>query len=53
MQAQVIKALDADGDGEITEKDLATWSNRALELAQYNLPSGGGFVTGLMLGVRW
>jgi len=44
--------LDADKDGELTEKDFMLLWRRFLDIMSYNVPGGGGFIAGLLVGIR-
>ena len=44
--------LDADKDGDLTEKDLVLLWRRFLGVITYNVPGAGGFVSGLLVGIR-
>lgn len=52
VHKDVVKVLDVDGDGKLTEKDVHSAWEKLLEVAQFNLPSTSGFVAGLVLGLR-
>jgi len=51
--ADGLKAIDTDGDGKITSKDLRVYAKKALHILMYQLPSGGGFISGLLYGMRF
>eukprot|EP00127_Corallochytrium_limacisporum_P003972 Clim_evm21s156 gene=Clim_evmTU21s156 len=45
------RELDRTGDGRFDQDDLKYYIKRGLEILQYNLPGGSGFVAGLMYGM--
>lgn len=51
VEKDVITAVDPDGDGKITKKDLKIWFDRLLVTLKYNLPSSAGFSAGFVLGI--
>lgn len=44
--------FDVNGDGKIDMQDAENLYAQAMEILQYNMPSGGGFATGVVLGLR-
>ena len=48
----VLRVLDADGDGELTEKDVSLHWDFLAEILEFNLPSASGFSGGFLLGIR-
>jgi len=46
-----VTILDADGDGEITAKDLAIYWRQARGVLEHAVPSAGGFAGGMVLGL--
>jgi uncharacterized membrane protein (Fun14 family) len=53
VQSSLITALDADGDGEVTVRDLKTHLGRIIDVLGFNLPSGAAFGTSFVLGLRY
>ncbi|DBA04142.1 TPA: hypothetical protein N0F65_004250, partial [Lagenidium giganteum] len=51
VESDVIRAVDPDGDGKLTQKDLKHFWNKFMNLVQYNLPSSSGFAGGFVIGV--
>ena len=51
MQGDVVRAVDPDGDGQLTKKDAKLLWKRFLAFAQRNLPSSSGFAGGFVLGI--
>lgn len=47
----MITAVDPDGDGKLTKKDLKIWFDRLLATLKYNFPSSAGFTGGFVLGL--
>lgn len=45
-------AFDLNSDGELDNKDAQLMYDKAMEVLSFNMPSGGGFVTGIVLGLR-
>jgi hypothetical protein len=46
-----VTILDADGDGEITAKDLVIYWRQAKAVLERAVPSAGGFAAGMALGL--
>ena len=46
-----INVMDADHDGKLTVKDLKIWWGKLRHVCEYNLPGGGGFGAGFMMGL--
>mmetsp|Transcript_20886 Transcript_20886/g.63671 ORF Transcript_20886/g.63671 Transcript_20886/m.63671 type:complete len:146 (-) Transcript_20886:530-967(-) len=46
-----IAKVDLDGDGKITKNDLKILWRRLKDVLTYNLPAGGGFMSGIACGV--
>lgn len=44
--------LDLNHDGKIDAEDLEIAKQKAMKVLTYNMPAGGGFVTGLVVGLR-
>ena len=44
--------LDINKDGKVDNKDLQHGLDKVRDVLEYNMPSGGGFTAGLMLGLR-
>lgn len=44
--------LDADRDGELTEKDLMLVWRKFVDVMVFNVPGAGGFVAGFLIGIR-
>lgn len=44
--------LDTDRDGELTEKDFVLVWKKFLDVMAFNVPGAGGFVVGLLIGIR-
>lgn len=53
LQRDILAHLDADGDGKLTTNDFAVLWRKLLTVLRFNLPSAGGFGSGLLLGLRW
>jgi uncharacterized membrane protein (Fun14 family) len=51
VEKDVVNAVDPDGDGKITKKDLHEWYQRLMKVLQANLPSSAGFAGGFLLGI--
>ncbi|KAJ0397695.1 hypothetical protein P43SY_002401 [Pythium insidiosum] len=51
VEKDVVQAVDPDGDGKITKKDLQIWYQRLMATLQANLPSSAGFAGGFLLGI--
>jgi uncharacterized membrane protein (Fun14 family) len=45
-------ALDLNKDGVVNSEDAKVAFNKMMEVLQYNIPAGSGFVTGVVLGLR-
>lgn len=44
--------LDADRDGKLTEKDFVLVWKKFVDIMSFNVPGAGGFVVGLLIGIR-
>jgi uncharacterized membrane protein (Fun14 family) len=44
--------LDLNKDGKVDEKDAIFAFNKISDVIGYNMPSGGGFSAGFLLGLR-
>lgn len=53
VEAEVTKVLDADGDGELTSKDLVIWWRQLKGILTHSLPSTSGFSAGFALGIYY
>jgi FUN14 domain-containing protein 1 len=51
IKHDAIVLADADGDGKLTVKDMKMWWTKARRVLEYNLPSGGGFGLGFVMGL--
>ncbi len=52
IEEDVTKLLDVNNDGKIDINDAESLFNNVNKVVGYNMPSGGGFVGGLVLGLR-
>eukprot|EP00587_Corethron_hystrix_P012231 CAMPEP_0113314466 /NCGR_PEP_ID=MMETSP0010_2-20120614/10514_1 /TAXON_ID=216773 ORGANISM="Corethron hystrix, Strain 308" /NCGR_SAMPLE_ID=MMETSP0010_2 /ASSEMBLY_ACC=CAM_ASM_000155 /LENGTH=182 /DNA_ID=CAMNT_0000170755 /DNA_START=266 /DNA_END=814 /DNA_ORIENTATION=- /assembly_acc=CAM_ASM_000155 len=52
ISKDALQILDVNDDGKFDEKDVESMTKKVMEILQYNLPSGGGFVSGMIMGVR-
>eukprot|EP00947_MAST-08B_sp_MAST-8B-sp1_P005464 g5464.t1 len=52
MLDATVKAIDTDGDNQITTKDLKVYGRKLVSMLKFNLPSSGGFGAGFLLGLR-
>lgn len=53
MNAQLVRTLDADGDGRITTADLKVHFNRLVDVLGFELPAGAAFGAAFFLGLRY
>eukprot|EP00048_Salpingoeca_helianthica_P015677 m.227992 g.227992 ORF g.227992 m.227992 type:complete len:170 (+) comp17374_c0_seq1:21-530(+) len=53
VEDDVMKKLDANGDGVVDAKDLQPFFKKTMSALQYNMPSSTGFVTGYVLGLKY
>lgn len=44
--------MDLNKDGNVDKKDMEQASTKVMEVLQFNMPAGGGFVAGFVGGVR-
>ena len=44
--------MDLNKDGKLDKEDMEQASTKMMELLQFNMPAGGGFVAGFVGGVR-
>ncbi|TMW57492.1 hypothetical protein Poli38472_003417 [Pythium oligandrum] len=51
VNKDVIEAVDPDGDGKLTKKDLEIGYQRLMKILKTNLPSSAGFAGGFLVGV--
>jgi len=52
VQKEIMGALDADGDGEVTTKDAKVFGEKLMNVLRFNLPASGSFAAGFVIGVR-
>ena len=52
IQKVAEKALDVNGDGVVDEKDAEAALDKIYKVASFNMPGGGGFAAGFLLGLR-
>jgi uncharacterized membrane protein (Fun14 family) len=52
LKEDVEEAMDLNNDGRIDEKDLKLAFDKLNKKLSYNMPSGGGFTAGLLMGLR-
>mmetsp|Transcript_3316 Transcript_3316/g.5524 ORF Transcript_3316/g.5524 Transcript_3316/m.5524 type:complete len:201 (-) Transcript_3316:156-758(-) len=52
IQKDIENLLDLNKDGKVDAKDVEHGMNKIQDMLEYNMPSGGGFTTGLILGLR-
>eukprot|EP00428_Durinskia_dybowskii_P079019 CAMPEP_0170361404 /NCGR_PEP_ID=MMETSP0117_2-20130122/3788_1 /TAXON_ID=400756 /ORGANISM="Durinskia baltica, Strain CSIRO CS-38" /LENGTH=162 /DNA_ID=CAMNT_0010615767 /DNA_START=117 /DNA_END=605 /DNA_ORIENTATION=+ len=52
IQQDIENFLDLNKDGKVDAKDAEFGFNRIKDVLEYNMPSGGGFSAGLMMGLR-
>eukprot|EP00053_Salpingoeca_punica_P020483 m.211702 g.211702 ORF g.211702 m.211702 type:complete len:193 (+) comp18746_c0_seq1:285-863(+) len=52
VNSQFTNILDLNKDGKVDKEDAKVAYSKALEVLQYNMPAGTGFVTGIVLGLR-
>eukprot|EP00584_Thalassiosira_punctigera_P007664 CAMPEP_0172528126 /NCGR_PEP_ID=MMETSP1067-20121228/2619_1 /TAXON_ID=265564 ORGANISM="Thalassiosira punctigera, Strain Tpunct2005C2" /NCGR_SAMPLE_ID=MMETSP1067 /ASSEMBLY_ACC=CAM_ASM_000444 /LENGTH=137 /DNA_ID=CAMNT_0013311989 /DNA_START=116 /DNA_END=529 /DNA_ORIENTATION=+ len=52
VEKSVVKKIDADNDGEITEKDLKLYWQKLKTILTNNIPDASGFGLGFMFGLR-
>mmetsp|Transcript_39340 Transcript_39340/g.82734 ORF Transcript_39340/g.82734 Transcript_39340/m.82734 type:complete len:137 (-) Transcript_39340:1482-1892(-) len=52
IEEKVVDVVDADKDGEITEKDVQLWWEKVKKILTNNLPDASGFGFGFMYGLR-
>mmetsp|Transcript_10956 Transcript_10956/g.21797 ORF Transcript_10956/g.21797 Transcript_10956/m.21797 type:complete len:136 (+) Transcript_10956:212-619(+) len=50
IQRDFTAAADVDGDGKITKRDVQVYWGRVRRIAELNLPKGGGFGAGFLMG---
>jgi len=48
----MITSTQKDNDGEITEKDLRIYWEKAKKILTHNIPDASGFSLGFMFGLR-
>ena len=53
VKEKAIEILDADGDGELTAKDLVIYWRKFKSILTQSLSSAGGFSSGFLLGVYY
>jgi uncharacterized membrane protein (Fun14 family) len=52
VQKDIENALDMNGDGVLDIKDGEMVYNKIMEVVGYQMPSGGGFGAGILMGLR-
>lgn len=52
VEAQMVRTLDADGDGKVTIDDMHVHLQRLIAVLGFNLPSGASFGIAFLLGLR-
>jgi hypothetical protein len=52
LEKKAVAALDTDGDGKLTVKDLQHYWKKLVVVLTYRLPSSAGFTAGIILGLR-
>lgn len=52
IKKDVEGVLDINKDGKFDEKDAKTAYDNVFEVLNYNMPTGGGFGAGFILGLR-
>eukprot|EP01031_Cornospumella_fuschlensis_P028289 gene28289-34157_t len=52
LQRKVEKTLDLNKDGKLDDKDAEAAFAKVQEVLGYNVPSGGGFTAGFIMGLR-
>jgi len=52
IQKDVESYMDLNGDGKVDAKDAELGFEKMKSVLSYNMPSGGGFGTGLLMGLR-
>lgn len=53
VDREIRRALDTDGDGRVTKKDLRELGRRAVAMLSANVPSTGAFAVAFFLGLRY
>ena len=53
VKDKAIEMLDADGDGELTTKDLIIYWRKFKSICTQSLPSAGGFSSGFLMGIYY
>jgi len=53
VEERLVRTLDTDGDGRITQADLKNHFDRAMAILGFNLPSGAAYATAFVLGLRY
>jgi len=53
VKAWASKALDTDGDGEVTKNDLHTHWQNIVRMLGFNMGSAAAFATAMLLGIRY
>jgi len=52
IQKDIEGMMDLNKDGEFDVKDVELGINKVKDVLSYNMPSGGGFSAGLLMGIR-
>eukprot|EP00557_Chaetoceros_sp_GSL56_P006737 CAMPEP_0176491686 /NCGR_PEP_ID=MMETSP0200_2-20121128/8566_1 /TAXON_ID=947934 /ORGANISM="Chaetoceros sp., Strain GSL56" /LENGTH=171 /DNA_ID=CAMNT_0017889135 /DNA_START=104 /DNA_END=619 /DNA_ORIENTATION=+ len=52
LQKDVERAMDLNKDGKVDAKDMEQMVDKVLEVLQFGIPGGAGFVTGFIGGFR-
>lgn len=53
VEDSIVKALDADGDGKLTEKDAKIHFDKGMGMLGHSVPSASAFATAFILGLRY
>ena len=53
MEAALVRALDADGDGKVTVGDVKTQLDKLVATLSKGLPSSSAFAAALFVGLRF
>ncbi|KAG4091390.1 FUN14 family-domain-containing protein [Neocallimastix lanati (nom. inval.)] len=53
LEKKLVKSLDQDNDGKLTQKDLNIATARYVHLLTQDLPFAGGFAASFALGVKY
>ncbi|KAJ3130998.1 hypothetical protein HK100_007030 [Physocladia obscura] len=53
IESAIVKRLDADGDGQLTQKDFKLMGLRLIHNLTSDIPSAGGFSAAFFVGFRY